>query len=30
MLTPPVGVNLYVLSGISKAPISEAISGALC
>ena len=30
MLTPPVGLNLFVLSEISKAPISEAISGALC
>lgn len=29
MLTPPVGLNLYVLSGISGAPISEAIRGAL-
>ena len=25
-----VGLNLFVLSEISKAPISEAISGALC
>src|SRR3546814_7235391 len=25
MLTPPVGLNLYVLSRISKAPVSEVI-----
>src|SRR3546814_6240549 len=27
MLTPPVGLNLYVLSSISKAPVSEVIRG---
>ncbi len=27
MITPPVGLNLYVLTGISGAPISEAIRG---
>lgn len=29
MITPPVGLNLYVLTGISGAPISEAIRGVL-
>lgn len=27
MLTPPVGLNLFVLSGVSKAPVSEVIRG---
>ena len=27
MLTPPVGLNLFVLSGVSKAPLSEVIKG---
>jgi C4-dicarboxylate transporter DctM subunit len=27
LLTPPVGLNLFVLSSISKAPVSEAIRG---
>jgi C4-dicarboxylate transporter DctM subunit len=26
-VTPPVGLNLFVLSSISKAPVSEAIRG---
>jgi len=34
LLTPPIGLNLFVLSGISKAPLSEVIRGvapfALC
>ena len=29
MLTPPVGLNLFVLSGVSKAPVSEVIRGIL-
>lgn len=29
MLTPPVGLNLFVLSGVAKAPVSEAIRGVL-
>lgn len=29
LLTPPIGLNLYVLSSISKAPISEVIRGTL-
>lgn len=29
MLTPPVGLNLFVLSGVSKAPVSEVIKGIL-
>jgi C4-dicarboxylate transporter, DctM subunit len=29
MLTPPIGLNLFVLSGVSKAPISEVIRGVL-
>ncbi len=29
MLTPPVGLNLFVLSGVSKAPLSEVIRGIL-
>lgn len=29
MITPPVGLNLYVLTGISGAPIAEAIRGVL-
>jgi C4-dicarboxylate transporter, DctM subunit len=27
MLTPPIGLNLFVLSGVSKAPVSEVIRG---
>lgn len=27
LITPPVGLNLYVLSGVTKAPMSEAIKG---
>lgn len=27
LVTPPVGLNLYVLSGITQAPMSEAIKG---
>ena len=27
LLTPPVGLNLYVLSSISKVPVSEVIRG---
>ncbi|MDD9873489.1 MAG: TRAP transporter large permease [Deltaproteobacteria bacterium] len=27
LLTPPIGLNLFVLSGISKAPLSEVIRG---
>ena len=27
LITPPVGLNLYVLCGITKAPMSEAIKG---
>ncbi len=29
MLTPPVGLNLFVLSGISRAPVGEVARGAL-
>ena len=29
MLTPPVGLNLFVLSGVSGAPVSEVIRGVL-
>ena len=29
MLTPPVGLNLYVLSGAAKAPVGEVARGAL-
>ena len=29
LLTPPIGLNLYVLSSISKAPIGEVIRGTL-
>ncbi len=29
MLTPPVGLNLFVLSGVAKAPVSEVIRGVL-
>ena len=29
MLTPPVGLNLFVLSGVSGAPVSEVIRGIL-
>ncbi len=29
MLTPPIGLNLFVLSGVSKAPVSEVIRGVL-
>lgn len=29
MLTPPVGLNLFVLSGVSEAPVSEVIKGIL-
>ncbi|MCR9139870.1 MAG: TRAP transporter large permease [Alphaproteobacteria bacterium] len=29
MLTPPVGLNLFVLSGVSKAPVSEVVRGIL-
>ena len=29
MLTPPVGLNLFVLAGVSKAPVSEVIRGVL-
>ena len=29
MLTPPVGLNLFVLSGVAKAPVSEVIRGIL-
>lgn len=28
-LTPPIGLNLFVLSSISRAPLSEAIRGVL-
>jgi C4-dicarboxylate transporter, DctM subunit len=27
LITPPVGLNLYVISGIAKAPLSEVIKG---
>ena len=29
MLTPPVGLNLFVLSGVSGAPVAEVIRGVL-
>ena len=29
MLTPPVGLNLFVLAGVAKAPVSEVIRGIL-
>jgi C4-dicarboxylate transporter DctM subunit len=29
MLTPPIGLNLFVLSGVSKAPVTEVIRGIL-
>lgn len=29
MLTPPIGLNLYVLSGVSGAPVTEVIRGVL-
>ena len=29
LLTPPVGLNLFVLSGVAKAPVSEVIRGIL-
>jgi C4-dicarboxylate transporter DctM subunit len=29
MLTPPIGLNLFVLSGVSKAPLTEVIRGIL-
>lgn len=29
LITPPVGLNLYVLSGVSRAPLSEVTRGAL-
>ncbi len=28
LITPPVGLNLYVISGVGKAPLAEAIRGA--
>jgi len=28
LITPPVGLNLYVLSGVSRAPLSEVTRGA--
>jgi C4-dicarboxylate transporter DctM subunit len=28
LITPPVGLNLYVLSGVSRAPLAETIRGA--
>ena len=27
LITPPVGLNLYVLSGVTKAPMTEAVKG---
>jgi len=27
LITPPVGLNLYVISGISRAPLAETIRG---
>ena len=27
LLTPPIGLNLYVLSSISKAPVDEVVKG---
>ncbi|MCK4711827.1 MAG: TRAP transporter large permease subunit, partial [Marinosulfonomonas sp.] len=29
LITPPVGMNLFVIKGIAKAPLSEVIRGAL-
>lgn len=29
MLTPPVGLNLFVLSGVARAPVSEVVRGIL-
>jgi len=29
LITPPVGMNLFVIKGIAKAPLSEVILGAL-
>jgi C4-dicarboxylate transporter DctM subunit len=29
LITPPVGLNLYVIAGVAKAPLSEAISGVI-
>lgn len=29
MITPPVGLNLFVVSGISRAPLGEAVKGVL-
>jgi C4-dicarboxylate transporter DctM subunit len=29
LITPPVGLNLYVISGVAKAPLSEAINGVI-
>ena len=29
MLTPPIGLNLFVLAGVSKAPVTEVIRGVL-
>lgn len=29
LITPPVGMNLFVIKGIAKAPLSEVIIGAL-
>ena len=28
-LTPPVGLNLYVMKGVTRAPVSEVIRGAV-
>lgn len=29
MITPPVGINLFVIKGITKAPLSEVIAGSM-
>jgi C4-dicarboxylate transporter DctM subunit len=29
LITPPVGLNLYVIAGVAKAPIGEAIRGTM-
>ena len=29
LITPPVGMNLFVIKGIAKAPLSDVIRGAL-
>jgi TRAP-type C4-dicarboxylate transport system permease large subunit len=29
LLTPPVGVNLFVIQGISRAPLGEVVKGAM-